>query len=200
MEENIGGGEQVSSSSVGSPEVIKRRRRALACIFDLLIMPLALGVLAALALFSAPEIVRNTVLILVNAGWMIFRDLVFSPGRWMADAKIVSLVGGKITFAQALIRNIHLIIPIVLVGGYVGEFARIVFPSLLVRRVWYLVGIVIFTIGTITAFLSPAAVSGLLVLPIVAVLALFLLLDREQPEGGERLIDAYAKTRVTYSK
>lgn len=97
-------------------------KRILADVIDLLIIPIIIGFVAALILIAASEPVRNTVLIIVNVIWMVFRDVVFSPGRKMAGLKLVSLAtGGKVTLSQAVIRNILLIIPFVLVVGYILE-------------------------------------------------------------------------------
>ena len=97
-------------------------KRFAADIVDLIIIPILLGVVAGLLLLAAPDPVRNTVLIAVNIVWMLFRDVVFSPGRKMVGIKLVSLgTQEKATIAQAFIRNILLIVPFVLVVGYVVE-------------------------------------------------------------------------------
>jgi uncharacterized RDD family membrane protein YckC len=81
-----------------------------------------LGIIVGVLLLAAPDGVRNTLLILVNIAWMIFRDAVFSPGRKMVGTKVISLEGdGKVSIGQAFIRNILLIIPFVLVVGYIIE-------------------------------------------------------------------------------
>lgn len=115
----------VGGENLQAPALVSKRRRILADVFDLLLVPIGLGVIAALVLLAAPEVVRNVVLIIVNVFWMIFRDVVFSPGRWMCDIKLVSLVGGKVTLLQALIRNILLIIPFVLLIGYIVEIVMV---------------------------------------------------------------------------
>ncbi len=97
-------------------------KRILSDVIDLLIIPIIIGFVAALVLIGATESIRNTILIIINVIWMIFRDVVFSPGRKMAGLKLVSLVtGGKVSISQALIRNILLIVPFVLVLGYILE-------------------------------------------------------------------------------
>lgn len=96
-------------------------KRIAADIVDLLFIPIIIGFLVAFLLLAATEPIRNTVLIIINVAWMLFRDLVFSPGRKMVGIKLVSLTGGKITAQQALIRNILLIIPFVLLVGYILE-------------------------------------------------------------------------------
>ena len=105
-----------------TPEVAQKGKRVAAAIIDLIIIPILLGIIVGVLLLAAPDGVRNTLLILVNIAWMIFRDAVISPGRKMVGTKIVSLEGnGKVTVGQAFIRNILLIIPFVLVVGYVVE-------------------------------------------------------------------------------
>lgn len=110
------------SSLAGSAP--KGKRLAVALI-DLLIIPILIGIVAGLILLAAPEIVRNLLLILINIGWLIFRDMMYSPGRKMVGLKLVSLTGEKVTLAQAFIRNVLLIIPFVLVIGYILEMAWI---------------------------------------------------------------------------
>ena len=44
----------------------------------------------------------------------------------MVKIKIVSLTGEKVTWLQALIRNILLIIPFVLVVGYIVEIVMLI--------------------------------------------------------------------------
>lgn len=115
---------QPMGGSLGSEPAPKGKRFAVA-IIDLVIIPIVIGILAGLALFAAPEAVRNVILILINIAWLIFRDLVFSPGRRMVGLKLVSLTGEKVTLAQAFIRNILLVVPFVLVIGYILEIAMI---------------------------------------------------------------------------
>lgn len=121
-----------SSESVtggpSGPAVASKGKRAAAGAIDLILIPIILGVIAGLALLNAPQGIRNVLLILLNIAWMIFRDAVFSPGRKMVGTKLVSLTGEKVSIGQAFIRNILLIIPFVLVVGYIVELV-----SLLVR-------------------------------------------------------------------
>ena len=106
--------------SSGSGPAPKGRRFA-AAIIDLLIIPILLGIVAGLALLAVPEGIRNVILIAINIGWLLFRDSVFSPGRKMVGLKLVALSGSKTTVGQAFIRNILLMIPFVLVIGYIVE-------------------------------------------------------------------------------
>lgn len=102
-------------------QLASKGKRIASDIVDLLFIPIIIGFLVAFILITAAEPVRNTVLIIINVVWMLFRDLVFSPGRKMVGIKLVSLNGEKVTVGQALIRNILLIIPFVLLVGYILE-------------------------------------------------------------------------------
>ncbi len=103
------------------PASAPKGRRFAAAVIDLIIIPILLGVILGLVLLNVPEVVRNAVLIVVNIGWLIFRDGVYSPGRSMVGLKLVSLTGDKPTLVQAFLRNILIIIPFVLVVGYIVE-------------------------------------------------------------------------------
>ena len=101
-------------------------KRFAAGLIDLVVIPIVLGILIGLVLLAAPETVRSIVLVLVNILWLVFRDAVYSPGRAMVKIKIVSLTGAKVTWLQAVIRNILLIIPFVLVIGYILEIIMLI--------------------------------------------------------------------------
>ena len=115
MADVVGGGEAQGVA------LARKGKRIAADIVDLLFIPIIIGFVVAFLLLAASEPVRNTILIVINVFWMIFRDVVFSPGRKMVGIKLVSLTGGKVTIPQALIRNILLIIPFVLLVGYILE-------------------------------------------------------------------------------
>ena len=101
-------------------------KRFAAGLIDLVVIPIVLGIVIGLVLLSAPDTVRSIVLVLVNVIWLVFRDAVYSPGRAMVKIKIISLTGGKVTWLQALIRNILLIVPFVLVIGYILEIVMLI--------------------------------------------------------------------------
>lgn len=96
-------------------------RRFAAGVIDLIIIPILLGLVIGLLLLNVSEGVRSVLLVAVNIAWLIFRDAVYAPGRAMVGTKLVTADGGKPTVAQAFIRNILLIIPFVLVIGYIVE-------------------------------------------------------------------------------
>lgn len=101
-------------------------KRFAAGLIDLVIIPIVLGIVIGLVLLAAPDMVRSIVLVVVNVIWLMFRDAVFSPGRAMVKIKIVSLTGEKVSWMQALIRNILLIVPFVLVVGYILEVVMLI--------------------------------------------------------------------------
>ena len=129
-----------SSGSVtgGSSEstVASKGKRFAAGVIDLILIPIVLGVVAGLLLLRAPEGIRNVILILLNIAWMVFRDAVFSPGRKMVGTKLVSLAGEKVSIGQAFIRNILLIIPFVLVIGYIVELVALLVKGERVADSW----------------------------------------------------------------
>ena len=101
-------------------------KRFAAGLVDLVVIPIVLGIVIGLVLLAAPDMVRSIVLVLVNIIWLVFRDAVYSPGRAMVKIKLISLTGEKPTWLQALIRNILLIIPFVLVVGYIVEIVMLI--------------------------------------------------------------------------
>ena len=117
------------SGVVGGPSVqgesAPKGKRFISALVDLLAVPILLGIVAGLILLAVPEGIRNIILIAINIGWLIFRDVVFSPGRKMVGLKIESASGGKVSISQAFIRNILLMIPFVLVVGYIIEIVFI---------------------------------------------------------------------------
>lgn len=127
--------ESISGGPAG-PAVATKGKRFAAGVIDLILIPIFLGVIAGLLLLNAPEGIRNVLLILLNIAWMIFRDAVFSPGRKMVGTKLVSLAGDKVTVGQAFIRNILLIIPFVLVIGYIVELVSLIVKGERVADTW----------------------------------------------------------------
>ena len=101
-------------------------KRFAAGLIDLVVIPIVLGIVIGLVLLAAPDMVRSIVLVIVNIIWLVFRDAVYSPGRAMVKIKLISLTGEKPTWLQALIRNILLIIPFVLVAGYIVEIVMLI--------------------------------------------------------------------------
>ena len=127
--ENFSGG-----SVAGSPA--PKGRRFAAGVIDLIIIPIVLGLVLGLILLNVPEGLRSAILVLVNIGWLIVRDAVYSPGRTMVGLKLVSLDGNKITWLQSLTRNVLLIIPFVLVIGYIVEIVALIAKGERVADAW----------------------------------------------------------------
>ncbi len=100
-------------------------KRILSDLFDLIFIPIVIGVVAGIALLNVGEAVRAGIMILLNVAWLVFRDAYFSPGRALTGLKIVSDTGARVTVVQALIRNVLLIVPVVLVIGYVIEIISV---------------------------------------------------------------------------
>ncbi len=100
---------------------VPKGKRVISDLIDLLAVPILLGIVAGLILIAVPEGIRNVLLIAINIAWLIFRDVVFSPGRKIAGLKLVGADGGKVSVGQAFIRNILLMVPFILVVGYIVE-------------------------------------------------------------------------------
>ncbi|MCM8775880.1 MAG: RDD family protein [Candidatus Omnitrophica bacterium] len=196
MEGSITGGSMLGGTPIGQPLAPKGRRFA-ADLIDLFIVPIFLGIIIGFSLLNVREVFRSVVLVLINICWMLFRDAIFSPGRAMVGLKLKSLVGDKVTIAQAFIRNVLLIFPFVLITGYICEATRIfVAQHLIVRRVIYVIAAlisVVFVVGAIGGG-QPFILVGA-VLPLV-VCVFFFLLDKPGLSEGDRLMDLYARTRV----
>ncbi len=112
----------LSGGQISAP----KGRRFAAGVIDLIIIPIVLGLILGLLLLGVPNGVRSIILVVVNIAWLIFRDAVYSPGRAMVGLKLVSLTGDKISLAQSFIRNILLLIPFVLVVGYIVEIIALI--------------------------------------------------------------------------
>lgn len=125
----------VSGGSSG-PQVASKGKRFAAGVIDLIIIPIILGVVVGLLLLAVPDAVRSIILVVVNIAWLIFRDAVYSPGRAMVGTKLVSLNGDKVSIGQSVIRNILLIIPFVLVIGYIVELVALIAKGERVADAW----------------------------------------------------------------
>lgn len=110
----------ITGGPLGTEPASKGKRFA-SGVIDLILIPIVLGIIIGLLLLTVPDTIRSVVLVVVNIVWLVFRDAVFSPGRAMVGIKLVSLTGDKVSIGQAFIRNILLIIPFVLVVGYIVE-------------------------------------------------------------------------------
>lgn len=124
------------SGVVGGSDLAPKGKRVISALVDLLAVPILLGIVAGLILLAVPEGIRNILLITINIAWLLFRDAVFSPGRRMVGLKLTTLDGSKITIAQAFIRNILIMIPFVLVVGYIVEIIFVLSKGHRLGDVW----------------------------------------------------------------
>ena len=113
--------ETISGNAAGASIPAPKGKRFAAGVVDLILIPIALGLIMGLLLLNVPEGLRSILLVIINIAWLIFRDTFYSPGRAMVGLKLISLTGDKVTLGQAFIRNILLIVPFVLVVGYIVE-------------------------------------------------------------------------------
>ena len=123
-------------SVVGGSDLAPKGKRVISALVDLLAVPILLGIVAGLILLAVPEGLRNILLIAINIAWLLFRDFVFSPGRKMAGLKLTTVDGSKVTIAQAFIRNILIMIPFVLVVGYIVEIIFVLSKGHRLGDVW----------------------------------------------------------------
>ncbi|MBN1687798.1 MAG: RDD family protein [Candidatus Omnitrophica bacterium] len=128
--------ENVTGGPTGTPSLAPKGRRFAAGVIDLIIIPIILGLVIGLMLLNVSEVVRSIILIVVNIGWLIFRDAIYSPGRAMVGTKLISLTGSKVSVGQAFIRNILLVIPFVLVIGYIVEIVALLAKGERVADAW----------------------------------------------------------------
>ena len=117
-------------------QAASKGKRIAAGVIDLFFIPIVLGVILGLILLSVPEKIRTAILMLVNIGWLIFRDTVFSPGRALVGIKVISNNSGKLTIGQAVVRNVLLIIPVVLIIGYIVELVAVIWKGRRVADQW----------------------------------------------------------------
>ncbi len=98
-------------------------KRLLAAIFDLIFIPILIGLVSGFLLMAVPATPRTVILVLINVAWLGLRDLTGAgPGKMMAGIKVVDAKTGEaLTVAQGFIRNLLLYIPFVLVIGYIVE-------------------------------------------------------------------------------
>lgn len=108
-----------------NPLFAPKGKRILADLFDLLFIPIVLGVIAGLLLVNTSEIIRGVIMVTFNIGWLVFRDAIYAPGRALTGLKLISLDGAQVTLKQAVLRNILLVIPVVLLIGYIIEIISV---------------------------------------------------------------------------
>jgi uncharacterized RDD family membrane protein YckC len=101
--------------------------RFLASLFDLVVIPILLGIVFGLLFFAAPPTLRNIVLVFVNIAWTCLRDVRggVGPGKKMAGIKVITVSGGEPTLGQYIMRNILIWIPFLLLIGFIIEVIMI---------------------------------------------------------------------------
>ncbi len=111
-------------------------KRIVAGLIDFIVVPVVIGIILGVLFVSVgkglPEAARSVILVSANIIWLLIRDTAFAPGRLIMKLKLVSLTSDKVSILQAVVRNILLIIPVVLIVGYVLE---LVFVCVKGRRV-----------------------------------------------------------------
>ncbi len=97
--------------------------RFLASLFDLVVIPILLGIIFGLLFFAAAPTLRNIVLVFVNIAWTCLRDIRggVGPGKKMAGIKVVTVDGGTPTLGQHILRNILIWVPFILLIGFIIE-------------------------------------------------------------------------------
>ena len=84
------------------PEPAPKGKRFGVAIIDLIVVPVLLGIVSGLVLMKVPDSLRNVLLVVINMIWLVFRDLVYSPGRQMIGLKLVNLTGEKVSESQVV--------------------------------------------------------------------------------------------------
>lgn len=156
--------------------------------------------LIVLVQLSQNPVLAGVVVVLIAYWAIAIPSVILDKG---GSIKLISLTGGAPNWIQAIIRNIFLAIPFILVPGYLCEGARILLGnSLIGRRIVYgvvFLGALImggFGIAGLLAALNfwsvlqMLAIVGTILTPVV-----FLVLDKEVTATG-RLMDIFAKTQV----
>jgi len=116
--------------------------------------------------------------------------------RKPGDMHLVSQSGEVPSMKQICLRNIFILIPLQFSPGFMCEFARIMLPTLIIRRVFYgMIFLMSFIIYPLLFGSNPALVFlGIVIAGICS--GLFFAYDRPLSQTGERLFDDKAKTRV----
>ncbi|OGX13772.1 MAG: hypothetical protein A2351_00680 [Omnitrophica bacterium RIFOXYB12_FULL_50_7] len=159
--------------------------------------PLNIAVLAISVIVFIAVVIANpatlAALFLLVPYWVFLVFLVLNEKG--GDLKIVSLTGEKVTWLQALIRNIFLIVPFALVPGYICEITRLLInTSLLWRRIVYALCAIV-AVGVLISVISAGLLAILGAVLALATAVVFIVSDKEAVASG-RLADIWAKTQV----
>lgn len=199
---------EMTEKGVGGPaepKRAKRWKRVIVDIVELLVIPFVTGLGLGYVIGNAPAWIQVAVLGGMNAAWILFRDWSFSPGRWIFRLRLIDLrTGEKPKFVPSVVRNILIIAPGLVLGGYLGEFARVFISTTrperqrtcqLIRRIWCGLLILLSLAGLFTVFETRTVWTYLSFVLFWGVLVLFIKVDRPEWEG-DRLGDLWAGTRV----
>lgn len=126
----------MASGGIQGGKTASKGKRFAAGVIDLVLVPILLGLVIGLLLVAAPDMLRSVILVAANISWLIIRDAVYAPGRQMVGLKLISLTGPKVTLGQAVLRNILLIIPFVLIAGYIIEIISVLAKGARVADGW----------------------------------------------------------------
>lgn len=112
--------------------------RIAAAAIDLLVIPIIVGVvLGIMFVFLKPDQSIQVALMLgFNVAWLIIRDMGFAPGRIMIGIRLVKTDGTRVGFGTAIGRNIHLMLPFVLIIGFLVEFISLMATGQRVADRW----------------------------------------------------------------
>ena len=128
--------EPVSGEVLSQQAPAPKGRRFAAAFIDLFIIPIVLGLIIGLMIITVPDAVRSVILVLVNIAWLVFRDAVYSPGRAMVGTKLISLTSPKVTVSQAFVRNVLIVVPFLLVIGYIIEIVALLTKGERIADTW----------------------------------------------------------------
>lgn len=131
--------QMLGGNPLSGPSPAPKGKHFAEAIIDLIVVPiilgLILGVLTAVLRILDPG--RTVILVLANILWLLFRDLVYSPGRALVGVKLISLTGSeKPTILQAILRNLLLLLPFILIVGYIVELVAVIARGSRVGDLW----------------------------------------------------------------
>lgn len=133
-----------------------RSKRLLSAFIDMVALPVVIGVVSGLLLLTAnlDPVTRDKVLNVINFFYylIVSRDFVYSPGRHLCGLELVdSKTKVRICFYRgnfilnawkSFLRNILLVVPFVLVLGYLVEIISVIWKGHRIADKWAGVAVV----------------------------------------------------------
>jgi len=130
--------------------VTLKTKRVVAASIDMVVLPISIGIVCGLALIAAnlDPLTRDKVLNIVNYLYYLIcsRDFVYSPGRHLCGIELVdSKTKVRICFYRgnfllnlwkSFLRNALLIVPFVLVLGYLVEIIAVIWKGHRIADKW----------------------------------------------------------------